>query len=195
MTSQLIKTVLFAGLSGMLFAQEAAQSPAIGYKDSQQVDYLDITGTVFFTNAGFHSVVPFPVIASDICVNAYVFTPITNVPDGALGAQLTSCCACRVGPNATGSFTPSISGPVIVKLVSTLPARPGAACDATLIPSKNLGAPAGYASGMRAWSVSQPTVLSEQLSTSLFRKIPLGDTEQAKLAQLCTGSANRCTCQ
>ena len=181
--------------SMMLYGQQPAQPPAFGYKDSHQLDYMDITGTINFTNAGFHASPPFPVTSSDICVNAYVFRPITTTPDGALGATLSSCCSCRVAPKAVGTITPAISGPVIVKLVATVPARVGFGCDAALVPSANLGTPEGYASGMRAWSVSQPTVLSEQLSTSKFTNVPLGEAEQARLPQLCAASPTRCVCQ
>jgi hypothetical protein len=100
-----------------------------------------------------------------------------------------------VPANTVKSITPVISGPVVVKLVATLPARSGPACDATVLPTLDLGLPAGYAAGMRAWSVSQPTVLSEQVSTSKFDKAPLGNNEQSKLTQLCAASAQKCTCQ
>lgn len=191
---RLIMTVGFLAFSGTLFGQQPAQPPAVGYKDSFQVDYLDVTGYIYATNAGSHSVPSSPVRSGDICVNAYVFSPITDSPDGPLGAKLTSCCSCRVAPNTVGTITPTLSGPVVVKLVATLPVA-GTGCDATVIPSGNLGAPAGYASGMQAWSVSQPTVLSTQLSTSKFTRLPLSRTEQANIAQLCAASTASCTCQ
>lgn len=190
MISRFIMVMGLVTFSGAVFGQEAAYPPAIGYKDTHQTDYLDIRGTVNFTNAGFY-----PLPARDICVNAYVFAPTATSPDGEAGARLTACCSCRVAPNALGSFTPVFSGPIVVKLVSTLPTRVGAPCDPTQVPNAPPGTPGGHATGMRAWSISQPTVLSEQLSTSPFVPIPLGDTQQAKLAQGCAMIPTRCLCQ
>lgn len=196
MISSSIKAVALMTVAGAVFAQELAQAPAIGYKDSYQLDYLDIRGTVYFTNAGSHAFPSNPVTSSDICVSAYVFRPITDSPEGPLGTTLDTCCSCRVAPNTLGSIPMVLQGPVVVKLVATIPARPPSGrCDPTLVPNQGLGAPLGYAAGMRAWSVSQPTVLSEQLSSSRFVKIPLGQGEQARLSQLCAASTNRCMCQ
>ena len=193
MVSRVIMVVGFASFSGFLFGQQAAQSPAIGYEDTYQLDYMDVQGSINFTNAGFHASPTFPARSSDICVNAYIFNPITNVPDGPLGAVLSSCCSCRVTPDSAGSITPTISGPVVVKLVATLPTPSGPPCDATVLPKNTLASPGGYASGMRAWTISQPTVLSDQLSTSKFINVALGNTEQTKLTQLCA-AAPKCSC-
>lgn len=193
MVSRLILAVGSVAFSGLVFGQQVAQPPAIAYKDSYQLDYMDIRGTISFTNTGLYAA-PSATRTPDICVNAYVFKPIATSPDGVSGVTLDSCCSCRVAPNAVGTITPVLSGPVVVKLVATLPKPLSPVCDATLIPSA-VGTPGGYAAGMRAWSVSQPTVLSDQLSTSLFAKVPLSDSEQTNLAQLCAASATKCVCQ
>jgi hypothetical protein len=195
MRSLFMMAIGLALAGGMLSAQEAAQPPALGYKDSYQLDYLDILGNINLTNGGAHANLQSPPASSDICVHAYVFQPITGSPDGPLGATLASCCSCRVPANAVKTIPLVLSGPVVVKLVSTLPSRLATPCDPTVAPLPGLGTPGGYAAGMRAWSVSQPTVLSPQLSTSKFDKAPLGDAEQAKLSQLCSASTTKCTCQ
>jgi hypothetical protein len=179
MTSRLIVAVGFVAFSGMLFGQTAATPPALGYKDSYQLDYLDIVGTIHFTNAGLHPNPQSPPNNSDICVNAYVYQPVTDGPDGPLGASLASCCSCRVAAGTVRTITPVIAGPVVVKLVATLPSRAaGAPCDASVLPNLALGLAGGYASGMQAWSVSQPTVLSPQVYTSKFDKAPSAATNR-----------------
>uniref|UniRef100_Q01V44 Uncharacterized protein n=1 Tax=Solibacter usitatus (strain Ellin6076) TaxID=234267 RepID=Q01V44_SOLUE len=195
MNSPMKMAVVLMAFSAIAFGQTAAQPPALGYKDSYQLDYMDIRGTINFTNTGLHPNLQSPPNSSDICVNAYVFQPVTDSPDGPLGAAMASCCSCRVAASTVRTITPQLSGPVVVKLVATMPSRSGPACDATVLPTLDLGLAAGYAAGLRAWSVSQPTVLSEQVSTSKFDKVPLGSNEQAKLTQLCAATASKCTCQ
>lgn len=186
------------------FAQRPATAPALGYEDSFQIGFFANgavgggAGSVFFpfTNAGFHAGPAFPVAnSSDICVNAYIIAS-----DGAMA----SCCACRVPADAFVYIFDapySYPGPnVTVKLISTLPARtapgqPQSQCNARVPPPPSLlGAPLGYATGMRAWTESQSDLSSFFFyEKGLFSPAPLGDTELSRITQQCT-LASQCSC-
>ena len=85
-----------------------------------------------------------------ICVNTYVFDQ---------SAGMLACCSCKVAPNSLVSYsvknqlisndlTPEIPNSVIIKLLASFPASPGAQCNAATPTGTNV------APGMRAWGTT-----------------------------------------
>jgi hypothetical protein len=188
-------------LSSLGFAQEPAAAPALGYEDSFQIGFFANggigggNGSVFFpfTNTGFHAGPDARITSMDVCVNAYIL---------ATTGAMASCCSCRVPANSFAYiFDAAFNYPTsdaVVKLIATLPGRdlagqPPTKCDAQTTPLVSLGAPLGYASGMRAWTTSQPDLNSAFFEKGPFSSAALSATEQAKLTQQCS-AASQCTC-
>jgi hypothetical protein len=133
-----------------VFARQPATPPAVGYKDSYQLNvFASSTGSfVELTNAGFHKTISLAqdglpardVEHGNICVNVYVFRP---------DESLCSCCALAISQNSYTQLPVSLlaSCPVFgrgtgvapgitridngtVKLVATTPTNPNATgCD------------------------------------------------------------------
>src|SRR5437763_12061020 len=138
------------------FAQEAAMPPAIGYKDTFQINYpssfIATLPLVYATNPGFHAAglgvlgftVP-PEMPGDICVNIYTYRP---------DQTFINCCSCKLSSNGLLSLTgnnlfPGIGGSVsasgaVVKLLATVARAAPSVCDPTVTPLGS-GSPGGYA--------------------------------------------------
>lgn len=182
------------------FAQEPATPPAVGYKDSFQLNVFaglteGVDSFVELTNAGFHKTIPLD--HGNICVNVYVFNP---------DETLCSCCACPISQNsyaklgvnilarcpvpaaATASgvfrFTPLNNG--TLKVVATTPANPDARnCNPTQLQVGTLlggtGAtytPSAFAAGLRVWATNSA-------SKTNFEKVALSPLERDNLNTLC----------
>src|SRR4051794_11557193 len=112
-------------------AQEPAQAPALGYKDSYQIAYTDANffvnnhlPLVGVTNMGFHA-------AGDICVNVYSFRT---------DATFFTCCSCRLAANEHITLTVrnfnidpgGLPASLTIKLIASVPVA--GTCDARVSP-------------------------------------------------------------
>lgn len=193
MLSRFLTALAVVGLCSIVCAQVPATAPALGYDDSFQMDMFPNSavigdGLLIVSNSGFHANPAFPVTTSDICVNAYVFN---------VDASMQTCCNCRVNANALRGIigllpTGTAANPnIMVKLTATLPRRVNTTttqCDPpTVQANSSLGIPGGFASGMRAWSVtfSSLIVVPFGIDKVEFAKSPLGSNEYSRITRQC----------
>ena len=189
--------------SCVALAQEPAVGGAYGYEDSYQINYIPNsnvglspgpgTGFVNIVNAGFHSSAADP--EGWVCTNVYVWKH---------DEEPVSCCTCPTTQNEVRHLTVAdlvnnqlINEPtpssIVVKLVNTRPATLGNpnTCNAANLPTDGpapgpLGTNGGFASGIRAWSVSLETVAGvSSVSKSEFSPVPLSPFERDKLSAIC----------
>jgi hypothetical protein len=115
---------------------------------------------------------------------------------------MASCCSCRVPAN---SFAYVLDGPynypgpdVTVKLIATVPPsssrdQASTQCSASTTPTTDLGVPLGYATGMRAWTLSLSDLNYALYEKDSFSPSPLGAVELNKLVTQCA-VATQCFC-
>ncbi|MBZ5584819.1 MAG: hypothetical protein LAQ30_21940 [Acidobacteriia bacterium] len=127
-----------------------------------------------------------PFSGGDICVNAYLVTP---------DSQLQACCSCRLAPNGLASWsvnrdlainllTPAVPTSATIKLLASAQTT----CNASLVTQANL------APGLVAWGTTihalppaVPGALSFAYTTveTQFAKKPLSADELSKLTMFC----------
>jgi hypothetical protein len=120
-------------------------------------------------------------VANSICINTYVFDQ---------SAGMLACCSCKVAPNSLVSYsvknqlisndlTPEIPNSIIVKLLASFPASPGAQCNASSPTGTNL------APGMLAWGTALHALPTSPVTYGITEtEFTAGGLSQSELTEL-----------
>jgi len=185
-------------------AQEPAFPPALGYKDTYQLNAIGnldkADSFVDMTNAGFHNTTIFG--HGYICANIYVFSP---------DEQMVSCCTCPKSANGlyslsarndliNNTLTPGVPTSIVIKIIDTTP--PGGpeaptTCNAAVLPTANVLGGTGatyiggaFATGDRAWATNYHVTpvaggTFAYGTQTRFEEVPLSPLELEKIRLLC----------